>query len=451
MKRHHIKRFLGVFLAISLSVISTFSFSQTSHKKIIAGTPIYANKKVGDYVQSILNKLIAANVKSNKHYDVYVLDSPGINAFITPSNNMYIYRGLLSYLTSEAELAAIIAHELGHIRDRHALKHKATRVTKFVAATSAAIYTGNADIARTVDLFAQVQASGYGRELELKADKIGAKYLYNAGYSPSALKDVLTLLKNHQRFVKYTAKESGTSYQTYHGIFSSHPRNDLRLLKIIDKTGELPPNEDIIGRKPLRKALDGMIFGVNSVQATTDSFTYVHRKHGIAVTLSNQWQPSENSDTVTFTNTNDATSLSFQTFRKSRYNCDKQAQAKNATNVDPHTNSYETIQQPNYYACIQIGTRSFYFVGKAASATLSEEAIKSFRELVSNFHRITQDDYKIVSTKTIYYQRARPGDSFAKLASNGILGKHTEEYLRLINGFYPKGEPEPGLWLKRIK
>ena len=439
--------------------ITSHVLSQTSHKNIIKQVPIYDNKKVGDYVQSILDKIVLANVKSSKKkskkkqskYNVYVLDSPDINAFVTPSNKMYINRGLLSYVTSEAELAAILAHELGHIRDRHSLQLKSTKVASAVISTAAAFTTGSNEVGNSVNIFAQAQTSGYGRKLELKADKLAAKYLYNAGYSPSALIDILSLLKNHQRFVKYTAKQQNKLAQSYHGVFATHPRNDTRLKKVVSSAGELPPNENIVGRKSLRNALEGIAFGERAGDTSTDTFIYINRKHGIAVTFDKQWRYMEDTARTVFSSAEQPLILAYDVFRKGTKNCDKQPDAKTNTGLNAHENSYEYIQQPNYFACIQIGTRSFYFQGKNTSNTLTEMQIELFRSILNDFRRVTSRDYKENSNRYIYFQRARPGDTFSSLASNAIVGEYTEQYLRLINGFYPKGEPEPGLWLKLIR
>ncbi len=442
---------LHKLLILILALISSYSYSQTSHKQIIEATPLYPDEELATYVQSVLDKLVSANTKGKKRYLVYVLDSPDINAFITPAGNMYIYRGLLNHVTSEAELAGILAHELAHIRDRHALKLKSSTALQNVVSIAAAITARSSEVGNVVGIFAKAQKSGFGRKLELRADELGAKYLYNAGYSPFALIDVLTLLKNHQRFVTYKAKLQGQGFQTYHGVFASHPRNDKRLLEVIEQAGELPPNEDFIGRKEVRLALEGVVYGDNAITANTDTFAYIHRKHGIAVDLGNNWQTKENGDTVTFYSETDGISLAFETFREARHHCNNSIDSAIAKPLNNHDIGYYLIRQPNLLACIQIGTRSFHFVGNSSNPPLSEQDIDQLLVIINTFRRVSRSDYQANNTKNIYYQRAQPGDTFAKLARNQILGKHTEDYLRLINSFYPKGEPEPGYWLKLVK
>ena len=72
---------------------------------------------------------------------------------------------------------------------------------------------------------------GYGRDMELEADELGAAYLAQAGYDPQATAEVIGILKDHETSGRLKARETGEKYQGYHGLFSTHPRNDQRLQK----------------------------------------------------------------------------------------------------------------------------------------------------------------------------------------------------------------------------
>ena len=74
----------------------------------------------------------------NREFTFTLLDSPDINAFALPGGLIYINRGLLAYLDSEAELAGVIAHEIGHITERHRSRRKTQTITNQIAAVSLA-------------------------------------------------------------------------------------------------------------------------------------------------------------------------------------------------------------------------------------------------------------------------------------------------------------------------
>ena len=458
-----ISKLSAIFLALIISG-SLMAKPGKEHKSIIAATPIYGNQELGEYVQSVLDKLLAGSVKKRKHYPVFILDNPGINAFVTRENTMYIYRGLLSYLTSEAQLAAVLAHELGHIRDRHTTRLGSSKALKKLVAGLATFYTRNVNVADTINIFGSAQISGYGRELELKADELGAKYLYNAGYAPSAMQDVLSILKDHQRFVKFKAKEQGSESITYHGVFSSHPRNDIRLKEVIAQAGELPPAEDYRGRDKFRKQLDGLVFG-NNFKNASEQQTFVQNGFGISLDYPLNWSYSKLQDTYFFTDADRHLKLELRPINKPQENnasnaqkkqCEDQlySQSPNIGNIETianHQDSATGLTKTHRVACIAIGKRLWLLDGYTNVGTLQDSEDQILMDIITSFRRAERDDYLENSVRVIYYQRARPGETFADLASDASMGTYTEEYLRLMNGFYPSGEPEPGTWLKLVR
>ena len=115
-----------------------------------------------------------------------VLDSPDINAFALPGGYIYINRGLLAYLETEAELAGVIAHEIGHITERHHSRGKtqAPNIGLFLRATAIGFLTGSGDVydAASAWMGAEV-VSGFGRDMELEADAAGAEFMHKSGYA----------------------------------------------------------------------------------------------------------------------------------------------------------------------------------------------------------------------------------------------------------------------------
>ena len=74
-----------------------------------------------------------------------------------------------------------------------------------------------------------------------------------------------------------------------------------------------------------------------------------------------------------------------------------------------------------------------------------------FIEIIKSFRRATRQDLSPDAVKKIYFERLEPGETFASLAASKELGKFTEGYLRLMNGYYPDGEAEPGTYIKLVK
>jgi predicted Zn-dependent protease len=168
-------------------------------------------------------------------YHVAILDSGEINAFATSGGHILVTRGLIACADSEDALAAVIAHEIGHIQLQHSIKAiKNSRITNalLVTGTSAAGALGNADIKELAgimdesvnEIIATLIDKGYSRDQEFDADTAALALLAAAGYEPSALVTMLRLLEQNQQ------DQAG-------GLTKTHPSPAQRITNV---NGSLP-------------------------------------------------------------------------------------------------------------------------------------------------------------------------------------------------------------------
>lgn len=160
------------------------------HKQIMAEMKEYKDPKLQQYVQKIVNELGSVSHRPNLEYPVVVLDSPEVNAFAIPGGHVYIFRGLLTYFNSEAELAGVMAHEIGHITARHSVERLSTGQALDVGAMlgSLLLFGNDGDQAKqSYEVISKLSVLGqlsYSRENEMEADRLAIDYTYRAGYSP---------------------------------------------------------------------------------------------------------------------------------------------------------------------------------------------------------------------------------------------------------------------------
>ena len=176
-------------------------------------------------MQSIGDSLASRSHRPNLVYRFTVLDSSDINAFALPGGYIFINRGLMSYLSSEEELAAVLAHEIGHVTARHSVRQYSQSQLMSILSTAIEINAGST-AGNIANLASGALLSGYGREMELEADELGAQYIFEDGYSPQGMYKVLSVLKDQEVYSKEIAKQRGQEPSSYHGIFASHPSND---------------------------------------------------------------------------------------------------------------------------------------------------------------------------------------------------------------------------------
>jgi len=120
---------------------------------------------------------------------------------------------------------------------------------------------------------------------------------------------------------------------------------------------------------------------------------------------------------------------------------------------EEHAKDYgTTARRPQQrVAAVTVGRNTYHFQGIARNNVLTEQQDAQFQDIIGSFRRASRADFPPDELKIIYYKRLEPGESLSELAVDKQMGTFTEEYLRLMNGYYPKGEPEPGTWIKLVQ
>ena len=160
-------------------------------------------------------------VKTPYKYDFYVLaDRRTVNAFALPGGQIFITEALLGLLNSEDEVAAVLAHEVGHVLARHSAEHLAKQQLTQQIIGAVVIGSGSYDAAQLANLAGSLINMKYGRDDELEADSLGLRLTREAGYDPRAMIAVMQVLE----------KASGGARQPE--FASTHPSPANRIQRI---------------------------------------------------------------------------------------------------------------------------------------------------------------------------------------------------------------------------
>jgi predicted Zn-dependent protease len=102
---------------------------------------------------------------------------------------------------------------------------------------------------------------------------------------------------------------------------------------------------------------------------------------------------------------------------------------------------------------VKVARNTFNFQGIAKNNLITSDQDRVFIDIIRSFRRATPKDILSETDTRIYYERLKPGDTFATLASRseGFGDQDVESVLRVLNGYYPKGEAEPGTWIKMLR
>lgn len=440
------------------------------HEKVLASMPVFEDEKLLAYVTEIGNRLVAVSERPDLDFTFTLIDSPEINAFALPGGYVYVNRGLITFTNSEAELAAVIAHEIAHITARHGVQQQArgglATAASAVGGIVAAVATGSgyigSQVSQVASIWAQAGLSGYGREAELEADSLGAEYLYQAGYEPSAMIEVITTLKNQEDFRRRVTGQGGG----YHGLFATHPRNDTRLQQAIANAGQLD-NDQVLetDHATFRDHIDGLIVGQsNASQTRDDRNRYYQNLLGYTVVFPPEWQVSETPTTVTATGPgNDSVRVEVQriteniqprVFVREKLGITnlQKSEDLNQYRLIGHTGVVESAGgQLERIAVIYMGPRAYIFRGNIMNNSEADKIDDLLLASIRTFRAVQRGEVLPGSEAKIRYVQASEYFDFTVVAQSSKIADFPEETLRLLNGYYPTGSPEPGEWIKLIE
>ena len=430
------------------------------HSKLIETIGIYDDLELAEYIDRLGQRLVAHSSMPTATFTFTLLDSPDTNAFALPGGFIYVNRGLLAYLDNEDELAGVIAHEIGHITERHHGRRASSQATSTVLATTAYILTGSGDIYDAATMYGAEVISGFGRDMELEADAAGAEFMHRAGYDADSLLSVIGVLKDQEMYRRVAAKASGKPTGTYHGLYSSHPRNDLRLQTVVKTANSL--DMDNRPEKPanlgeFRRQTEGLVFGA-SADAQSEPNRFYHNKLDFSIKTPDGWSVSQSSQAITAT-ADDGTATLVITLSglDSAVASDEFLNSKAKGELSDNRRLEQFGLQGSTAIASASGSAKrlavidhryrFLFEASANNLSASDEQLLS---IIESFRPLVAREKVKGQSRTLQYVQVPRGATLKSLATGAKI-PDAEDQLRLINGYYPSGEPRIGDWIKVIQ
>lgn len=195
---------------------------------------LYRDPALAAYVDGIGQRLAAASDRPfippedrSFRYAFHLLNSSEVNAFALPGGQIFVTRGILARLGDEAELAAVIGHEIGHVAARHGVKHmqSAMGMELLIRLGAVALQVQNPDLAGVDEIAGAARVGAlalqmkYSRDDEIHSDTLGMKYAAKSGWDPRAMIRVQEVLKSLQK----------GNPKALEALFHSHPPSDDRI------------------------------------------------------------------------------------------------------------------------------------------------------------------------------------------------------------------------------
>lgn len=436
-----------------------------AHKEVLQEYGVVNDPELQAYVSRIGKGLAAKSHRANLDWHFTVVDSPQVNAFALPGGYIYVTRGIMAYLNSEAELAGVVGHEIGHVTARHGVRQQSTATVVGLGAILGSILVPGMNTqagSSLMQALGQSLVAGYGREHELEADRLGAEYLARSGYNPQAMVEVIGVLKNQELYDVQLAKQEGREPRRYHGVFDTHPSNDARLKQVVGEARKYQVANPVENRDAFLKAMNGVYFGDSPDQGVIRNNALLHEKLGIAVQFPQGWRVQNQPDRVAAINPQGTALVELKPGPKNAQPMDTLQKAlkldqgarfeSGSVNGNPAAFAAGALQgKPVLAAAINHNGGQYLFAALAKDANAYNQNRNEMKATINSFHTLTAEERQRAKPHVIRVVKAQSGVTMAQLAAQSPLGASAEAQLRLMNDLYPSGEPKPGQMIKIIQ
>jgi predicted Zn-dependent protease len=435
------------------------------NQQILKENPRYADEKLQAYVQQVGERVAKHSHRSQLAYQFTVVDSPDINAFALPGGYIYIHRGLLAYLSSEAELAAVLGHEVGHVTARHSVQQQSQSTAWGLLGQAVAIGTGVGAAADVTGALGTVFVRGYGRDMELEADGLGAQYLARSGYDPQAMIEVVKVLKNQEDFARDQAAERGEAQPAggYHGIFDTHPDNDLRLQQVLGPARALAAGQQEVNREAFLEHLEGLPFGDSAESGVRRGQRFYHAELDFTLLFPQGWSLLNRPDAlighsadeqafIALTLEDNPQQLSPAELLRQRVGGQRLVSGVELQQAG--LVGYSAVIPGNAakrVAIIKHGSRAYLFVAAVRGQVSLASQDEQFLSVIKSFRPMTSAERKEAQPLRLHMVKVKSGQTLEALAKHSKLPGDALKALRLLNNLYPAGQPRAGDWLKVLR
>ena len=437
------------------------------HPKMVAAFGgVYDDPEIGGYVASVGGRLAAHSERADLAFRFTVLNSPVVNAFALPGGYVYISRGLLALANSEAELASVLAHEIGHVTARHSAQRYNRAVFLGLGTALFDAVVGNELAGQLANLGSAAYQRSHSRDQEHQADELGIRYMAATGYDASASVSFLSTLAADDELGRKIAGAKGEDALA--GIFATHPRTTERVARAAAATqghGSAPR----LRARYLEK-VDGLIFGDDPAQGLIRGRTFFHADLGFSFEAPPGFRLNNTSKAVLGADKKGA-KLRFDSEAKGwagsmpnyvahKWGKGLKLEGLNRIDIDGLEAATASARVSARQGAVDLRLvairfdrrtiyRFLFVTPPARTAALDED----FRRTAFGFRRLAPDERDAIKPLRIRLLQVEAGDTLATLATQM---QNTRDYppdimsaqFRVLNGLRPGEALKPGRWVK---
>ena len=444
-----------------MSESQEISIGKENHPQIIAEMGQYNDAGLQRYINDIGQRLAKTSERPALPWTFTIVDQPVVNAFAVPGGFIYITRGILAYLDNEAQLAGVLGHEIGHVTARHSAQQYSRTVLGQVGLVGIGIFV---PAARPFgDLSAQALGLlflKYGRDDELQADSLGAKYEASNGWDPRAVPGFLSVLARMRE-----GSEKGVP-----NWLSTHPEPASRVQEVQPLVQQLAAGKSDfrVARDEYLQRIDGIIFGDNPEQGIVRGTSFLHPPLRFRVDYPQGWQIQNTARQVVAKAANADVFMVLQLVEKPQGNNvqDVALSSMQGAGFRPVDGQRTTINGLDAFVGVYQGQiegmgnvasraahiahgNRIYLLAGIVQPQLFDQADGAFAQTIRSFRPLSAAEAENIHPNRIDLYTVRDGDTWQSIAQRSA-GAVDAQTLATMNSTQPGSQPTPGARVKIV-
>ena len=432
---------------------------EREHLRILASYGgIYENAKLQTTIEKTVDRLVAASERPDLKYKVTILNSPAINAFALPNGHLYVTRGLIALANDKAELASVLAHEMGHVIARHAAireeqAKQAALISHVVSDVLSDPQMGAMALAKS-----KLTLAGFSRAQEFEADGIGVGISARAGFDPYGAS---RFLADMQRNADLKPAAGSTDARGL-DFLATHPSTPDRIKNALANARQFSgPGAGDRDRDEYLGNLDGLAYGEDPSEGFARGRRFLHPKLGFTFLAPPGFSLDNTAQAVLGLKGGDEAmrldvvsvpaEQSLPDYLKSGWmeKVDPASVEEFTVNGFPAATATATGDQWSFRLfAVRFGSDVYRFIFAAKDRTAQVD--RSFRESIATFRRISLKESEQVHPLRLKIVTVGANDTVETLARRMAIADHALGRFRVLNGLGPQAQVKPGAKVKIV-
>lgn len=413
----------------------------SEHQKVLKQYGLYQDADLQAYVERVGRKVTAQTERPEVQYKFFVIDSPIINAFALPGGYIYVSRGLVALANSEAELAAVLAHETGHITGRHSAERYSRGLVTSLGAAVISAAVDRSGVTQALGVGSNLYLSSYSRGQEAEADSLGLRYMTRGGYDASAMPSFLTSMYQESTLAS-DGKGEGFNY------FSTHPATGQR---VADTTAQLVSYKKggIINRDEFLNVVNGIVYGDSPEHGYVRGHGFYHPGMGFKFNVPEGFKITNQPDKVVATSRSGAVilfdivssdGLSPSEFIARKWTKGDGSVVPEKTSVNGRNAATAGLEGSVNNVPMNIRLIAIDWNGKIARFQVAipknagSALLEDLKRSTYSFDSITQSERNSIRPQRLKVVTAGAGETVSSLANRQPFNNENETRFRVLNG-----------------